>query len=287
MPKKVTRINQSAFNRYVFFHNKFLFLIAKYLTNFIEFKRVYIFNILTRYFYVGNFCFSYYGVKLFYPNFKDPTFRYCNGGAYGDKYSNFLKTLSERYYFIDVGANIGIYSLISSQNNNCKKVIAFEPNPKVFKLLKKNFINIKNFELFNLAISNKNGKASFFLDPKSSGSSKISKQNTNLSVQTVNNKFLKKKLQSSFKYNIKIDVEGHELIVLNELLSSLSIKQINSIYIEVKNKETIIKYYKKRLKNFKLVYFKAGKKRADCLFIKNKKNKLLKKFSNPRVNKKT
>ena len=105
-------------------------------------------------------------------------------------------------------------------------------------------------------------------------------------MQTVNNKFLKKKLQSSFKYNIKIDVEGYELIVLNELLSSLSIKQINSIYIEVMNKETIVKYYKKRLKNFKLVYFKAGNKRADCLFIKNKKNKLLKKFSNPRVNKK-
>ena len=116
-----------------------------------------------------------------------------------------------------------------------------------------------------------------FLDPKSSGSSKLSKQNTNLSVQTLNNKFFKKKLQSSFKYNIKIDVEGHELIVLNELLSSLSIKQINSIYIEVKNKETIIKYYK-RLKNFKLVYFKAGKKELTVYLLKTKKNKLLKSF---------
>ena len=161
MPKKVTRINQSAFNRYVFFHNKFLFLIAKYLTNFIEFKRVYIFNILTRYFYVGNFCFSYYGVKLFYPNFKDPTFRYCNGGAYGDKYSNFLKTLSERYYFIDVGANIGIYSLISSQNNNCKKVIAFEPQQLMSQCLNTSLTlnNITNVDVYNIAISNESGWA--------------------------------------------------------------------------------------------------------------------------------
>ena len=122
---------------YINFHNKILFIILKLFISVIKFKKVYIFNTLTKFFYVGNFCYSFYNVKLFNPNFKDPTFRYCNGGAYGNFYSKYLTNQNFFFHFIDVGANIGIYSLIASKNNNCIKIDAFEPNPIIYKNLKK------------------------------------------------------------------------------------------------------------------------------------------------------
>lgn len=63
----------------------------------------------------------------------------------------------------DVGANVGIFSVLAKANNPNAKVIAFEPQPNIFEILKKNNA-INNFDIHceNNAISNSNGSVPFF-----------------------------------------------------------------------------------------------------------------------------
>ncbi len=60
--------------------------------------------------------------------------------------------------FIDVGANIGFYTLIASKLvENTGKVIAFEPTPQVFERLQENIFlnNFSNVETYNIGLSNR------------------------------------------------------------------------------------------------------------------------------------
>ena len=76
---------------------------------------------------------------------------------------NFYKKCSEEGYddfFIDIGANIGLSSILVEKH--FKKIIAFEPNPLVFKILEVNFasnVNADKFTLNNFGISNKDSSA--------------------------------------------------------------------------------------------------------------------------------
>jgi len=62
--------------------------------------------------------------------------------------------------FIDIGANIGIATLIMAKLNPESIVYTFEPNKKVFDMLVKNIhINsLTNVKAYNLAVSNKTNK---------------------------------------------------------------------------------------------------------------------------------
>ena len=268
--KRIVTINR-IFEFYAHFHNKILFIILRLFTSIIKYKKVYIFNTLTEFFHIGNFCYSFYNVKLFNPNFMDPTFRYCNGGAYGNFYSNYLSKLKTKFHYIDIGSNIGVYSLIASKNDNCIKIDAFEPNPKIFLNLKKNLSHLNYATPNEFAITNKFGEIEFYVDPKSSGSSQIDNLKSNFKIKAENGDFIKKKINKDHIVEIKIDVEGHENVVLDEIISKINLNKINSIYIEIANDKEILKDYIIKLKEFELIYFNNSKKRADCLF----KNKFL------------
>lgn len=60
---------------------------------------------------------------------------------------------------LDVGANIGLFSLIASAVNPRAKIHAFEPTPNTYRILKENIdLNkSKNITLHKLALSNTNG----------------------------------------------------------------------------------------------------------------------------------
>ena len=266
--KNLIKVSKFLSENYINIHNKILFLITKILVQIIKFKKVYIFNIITKFFYLGNFCYSYYNVKLYDPQFNDPTFRYCNGGAYGNFYYYYLKKIKYKFQFIDIGANIGIYSLISSRNSECLKIDSFEPNLKIYDNLKHNLSKINYAYAHNLAVSDSVGQLKFYIDPKSSGSSKIDKKKFNASIETINRDFLKKLIIKDVKINIKIDVEGHEYLVLKEIMHSFNFDQIYSIYVEIENNETKHKDIKNLLNGFKLIYTEKLKKRSNCLFEK-------------------
>jgi len=105
--------------------------------------------------------------------FKDEIFGYSSAGIGAIYYLGFqdprltlffIKNLNLGSIFIDIGSNIGYYSLLAKNLVGLKgKVHSFEPTPRTFKILKGNTINFKNIKINQLALLNKEGSV-FFTD---------------------------------------------------------------------------------------------------------------------------
>ena len=221
---------------------------------------------------------SAYGVYL-NSNWGDATFNLCFNGTYGYFFSDFIKKLNKRYEFIDIGANQGIYSLIASNNTNIKRIFAFEPVEQTFKLLKKN-IKINKFTNIiakKFAISNYNGKTKIQFNKNHTGAATIDKRyfdssKNSHSIKTVNFKVLNSLIKSNDRKVVKIDVEGHELEVINQLIKTDFIKLIDFIYVEVRFKFNGFSIIKDKLKknNFYYIY-KSPKINNHCDFLFKRK----------------
>lgn len=77
-----------------------------------------------------------------------------------DEISFVNNTLKDGDVFIDIGSNIGLFSLIASNLvGRNGKVISFEPSPKTFKRLEENIeLNeLQNVKLNNIGLSDKKG----------------------------------------------------------------------------------------------------------------------------------
>lgn len=138
--------------------------------------------------------------------------------------------------FIDIGANVGYYTLkLSTKFSNCK-ILAIEAEPETFKILSKNceLNNLQNTKLLNLAVAEKNGIVKLSRSKTHSGTSSIvSKQNSNEDIISINCSTLDSLLNKSYENIdwIKIDVEGSELNVLNGAIQTLKITK--NILIEL------------------------------------------------------
>jgi FkbM family methyltransferase len=183
--------------------------------------------------------------------------------------------LNNNSLFIDIGGHEGIFSYFFLDKFDCNIEI-YEPNKKLYKILIKNFKNYKKVKLFNLAVSNKDGKNKLYLHKKSNKnnhfffdqSSSMEKNKNNIDrkkfqiIKTINIKKILNK--HKFIDVIKIDIEGHEYKILDILL--LNINKIGKIYCELngdkkypifeKQKEFWIKKLKKlNLLNTKFIEF--------------------------------
>lgn len=111
---------------------------------------------------------------------------------------------------VDVGANIGYYTLLMAK---LKAVVhSFEPEPNNFTLLKNNveLNHFTNVILHNKAVSNINGKAKFILADYGIGQHKLG--NSKFGTRTIDVTVTTIDLENiDFA---KIDVEGAELLVL-------------------------------------------------------------------------
>jgi FkbM family methyltransferase len=126
---------------------------------------------------------------------------------------NLVKTIKGDV-FVDIGASIGFYSIILSQN--FRTVIAVEPHPenvqKIMKISKA--LNINNIKLVEKAVSVRNGKAPLRLSKDSSGHSigRPERGGLYIIVETVT---LERLLSDYSAIDlVKVDVEGHEWKVL-------------------------------------------------------------------------
>ena len=219
---------------------------------------------------------SAYGVKL-YPKWGDATFNLCLNGTYGYFFYNFLNNIEKPSSFVDIGANQGIYTLIASKNRNIKKIYSFEPVPENFKSLKKN-IKLNSFNritTIKAAISsqNKNRYISFNKFHTGTSSLDLKKNNTNklIKIKTINFKYLKKLIKHHYNLIIKIDVEGHELVVLEQIVKSNLIIKVDYIFIEINFKRNNLIKIRRILKKFKFIEIYKSKtinNHSDFLFKK-------------------
>jgi len=196
--------------------------------------------------------------------------------------SNFLQDKSIKT-IIDIGAHKGEFAENALQIKSVDKIIAFEPQKKIFNLLKEKFVNNNKIILNNFALSEKVEKRIMKINKMTATSTLnheindkslyfkfksflLYQKNSIISEEEINTTtfdiFFSEKM---FDENtlLKIDTEGYELHVLKG--SEQKIKEMKYILIE--------NQFSKMYKN---VDFKKCHN-----FLREKKFKLLKRFIFP------
>jgi FkbM family methyltransferase len=151
-----------------------------------------------------------------------------------DEYKN-LK-IKKNDIVIDFGANIGDFTVKAGKLlNNTGKIIAIEPNHNNVEILKKNLElnNIKNVEIFECAITNKNGYSWLDGDDVAAEVSDIGNVNR---IKTINIENLLDELNHPKNMVIKMDIEGGEKYIFK---NEEFVHNIREIAMEVHGKENI------------------------------------------------
>ena len=142
-----------------------------------------------------------------------------------------LHVLKEEDFFCDIGANIGIYSILASKIKK-SKTIAFEPDKTAFYYLKNN-ISINNIEdkvlLNKFALGNFNGNINF---SKNLNSENHIINSSDKNIRVVNIQTLNTCI-TNIPILIKIDVEGYEYHILQGASEILKNKTLKAIIIEL------------------------------------------------------
>lgn len=127
---------------------------------------------------------------------------------------------------IDIGANKGVYSWLLSRISD--RVQAFEPNPKIYALLKG--AAPANVEVHNVALSNESGEVDLILPIQRSG--RYSNQGATLQTRKLGPEKdfglvrVTQKRLDDYRFTdvsfIKMDVEGYELEVIEGARETLA-----------------------------------------------------------------
>ena len=152
-----------------------------------------------------------------------------------------FKTTLKNPVFIDCGANIGFVVLYFNMLFPNSKIIAFEPNPYLFGLLKKNVTenNLKNVEIHNKALSNEKGNISFFFGNNYyTGSIRSDRGNAcgDIKEIKVESTLLSDYFISEKPNIIKMDVEGAEIEILQNLVETKTVEIPDQYIIEYHHK---------------------------------------------------
>lgn len=154
------------------------------------------------------------------------------------------KNSNNKTVFIDIGANIGSYSILLM--DRVRNILAFEPHPFTNSRCKMNFIlnGYSEENVFQLAVSDKNKKVNFSdYGGSSSLNSIISANNKGIAVDAITfDRFvIKHKLSKSDEYIVKIDVEGFEYEVIKGAEKFINNYHVKGILFEsFGNKKDII-----------------------------------------------
>lgn len=179
-----------------------------------------------------------YKKSKFILNIRDSIDReFFMNGYYENEQIKILSNKIREYsinFFIDIGSNIGIYSILMANQFSNLEIHAFEPHKDAFSRLRNN-INLNKLSnkvnIYQYALSNKAGTS--FLETKNrfkisqSGGAKISSKGDTKIRNEVGDSLLKIKNEN---IAIKIDTEGHELFVLHGIINLLS---NNKIFLQI------------------------------------------------------
>jgi FkbM family methyltransferase len=148
--------------------------------------------------------------------------------------------------FLDIGANIGLYSIVSALKvGESGKVYAFEPQPNLANIIHQNVTlnNFNNIIVHNCALADKNGTLElYFPNPENDGEATLgsltssSVPNINVDVNTLDELYAKSQSFLKTDYVIKIDVEGAEYSVLQGSRELFEIKKPEIILCECYDK---------------------------------------------------
>ncbi len=158
----------------------------------------------------------------------------------------------------DCGANIGFATIFFKWIYPESEIYAFEPDKNTFEILKKNVLQnkLKNVHLYNSAISDKNGEIDFFIDPTCPGSLIMSTKQERMPKDKITvdclslSTFIKNNNLSKIDY-LKMDIEGSEFEVIQDLNINNQLKNVEKFSIEYHHK---ISGHKSKLSEFLQIF---------------------------------
>jgi FkbM family methyltransferase len=157
------------------------------------------------------------GSRILYPGGDHTTLPTLMDGIYEanelDELTKYLDSLTSPITAIDIGANVGIWTVLLARHPNVQQVLAFEPSQSNLSFLRSN-LEINQIQdkvvVIEAAVSDFDGEIRF--DDLGSGATKRISQTGSATVSSVT---LDTYLQGKQIDFIKIDVEGYEPSVLS------------------------------------------------------------------------
>jgi FkbM family methyltransferase len=147
----------------------------------------------------------------------------------------YFKPLTDRPFIIDCGSNIGMSILFFKQLFPKASIIGFEPEHKTFDALQENIrLNgLEGVEVHRKAVSDSDGMITIYTDSNVSGSLMTSiigsrDTGTRQDLETVRlSHFINREVDL-----LKLDIEGAELMVLEDLAGNGKLSLIREMIIE-------------------------------------------------------
>ena len=150
----------------------------------------------------------------------------------------FLDTVKAGMTVFDVGANIGLYSVLAGRKVGAEgKVFSFEPDPVNFNFLRKNIDlnNLKNVMPVNKAVTSKSDDVKLFLSKENFGDHSLYNteiQRNSISVPGVSlDDFVREMGLKSIDL-IKLDIQGAEGLALQGMKEILNSVNAPKLFIE-------------------------------------------------------
>lgn len=174
-----------------------------------------------------------------YTNIFGKPFKYHDGKSFVATYNELFKTniyrfipSKDKFTILDCGANMGLSVLYFAMNYPNHKIIAFEPDPSIFKVLKENVetFRLNNVIVYEKAVWDKHETLSFFTDEGMGG--RVENSYANQEPNKIEAVPLRDYLTEDIDF-LKIDIEGAEEVVLSSCKDVLS--RANHIFFEYHN----------------------------------------------------
>lgn len=145
--------------------------------------------------------------------------------------------LDNHTIFLDIGANVGLYSV--SVADIAQNVYAFEPDPNTANMAKMNMLlnQIGEEYVQCLAVGNQDGVAKFSQAPAGCPTSTVLDSSSNdnsicVPIVRLDTWASRQSFDANAQFVMKIDVEGHELAVIEGALTFLQQFQVKAIVFE-------------------------------------------------------
>jgi FkbM family methyltransferase len=128
---------------------------------------------------------------------------------------------AEDYVILDLGANIGLFSLYAK--DSASKVIAVEPTPNTFKMLQKLTAGCPNIELLQGAASSADGSVTFYVNDNPTINSLVNEVGDKVTVDAYTIKSIMSKFNLEYIDFVKCDIEGGEMFAItNDTIAAVA-----------------------------------------------------------------
>ena len=155
--------------------------------------------------------------------------------AMNDAEYNFLKSGDfGKGAIVDIGANLGLFSLIAASHNPDRRIVAFEPGSSTFQALEANVKrNGANIECHNIALAKEDGELRFTMKENARANSSLASDDEGITVTARRLDTIVEELGIDKIGLLKVDTEGFEAIVFRGAPKVLDEMRPSTIYFEV------------------------------------------------------